>query len=88
MSRSTQITTTDSYQTIFCPKTVRVTFQSFNASIAIGYGQGTPALYSSPDEVYAPSQAGLARTCDEIRIKSAIVDTPGVIFLTLLTAQD
>jgi hypothetical protein len=88
MSRVVAITTTDAYQTFFCPLTVKLTGQVSNAAAAIGFGKGTPAVYGPADETYLPANLGLSRTCDEIRVKSAVAGKPAVVNLTLLTADD
>lgn len=85
MSYVLDVETTDQYQYLTCPGTSRVTVQVFNAIAAIGFGQITnPGLafragsgtYPPNDEPIAPSAGGLARDCDEIRVKSYAAGTP------------
>lgn len=79
MTRIMDITTTDEYQYLLCPGTRTVTITGIsNAAVLIGFGINSAApgggLYLDPDEPFLPSQGSLARTCDEIRVKSY---TPG-----------
>lgn len=91
MSSSFQLTTPDTYQWFYCPGTTRVTVQVLNAAALIGFGQtagaGTAALYSD-DELFTPTQAGLSRICDEIRVRSAVRGRPAVVYITTLTEAD
>ncbi len=81
MSYVLDITTTDDYQYLACPGTSQVTIMGIsNAAVLIGFGQaGTRVTgggyYPDTDEPFLPSQGGLLRACDEIRVKSY---TPGM----------
>ncbi len=78
------ITTTDNYQYLPCPGTTRVTIQVFNAFAAVGFGTAERMLtlrpgsgtYPPSDEPISPSTGGLARECDEIRVKSYAKGVP------------
>lgn len=91
MSVSRTINTTDSYQYVSCPGTVRVTLQVSNAAVLIGFGSGYgppgSARYDT-DENYLPTQGSVSRLCDEIRIKSAAVGKPATVNLTALIDAD
>lgn len=81
--------TTDSYQELLCPGATRVTIQVSNALIYIGFGAGGQgkaggANYPPSDEALLPVTAGLARTCDAIRIKSYTPGTPANVKLTAI----
>lgn len=82
---SQTFTTTDVYQYLSCPRTKRVTLQISNASVLIGFGTGHgpqgSASYYDGDETFLPITGGVARVCDEIRVKSAVLATPAVAIL-------
>lgn len=83
------ITTTDDYQIVACPDTVRVSIQIHNASIVLGFGRGNPPYYDPwADETLAPMNATLQRRCNSVRIKSAITGLPALVFLKTLTQSD
>lgn len=88
MSVTRALTTTDSYQYVSCPDTTRITIQVSNASINIGFGSGFGPLGSARydnDETLLPTQGSLGRTCDEIRVKSAVPGRAATVNLTALT---
>lgn len=76
------ITTTDAYQAVRCPNTRRLTVQTSNAAVRIGFGRGDPAQYRDPDETLLPTTGSLARDCDEVRLRSAARGVPAVVYLT------
>lgn len=75
-------TSTDSYQYLECPGTREVTLQISNNMVLIGFGAAAreqlfrpgSAIYPPNDEPFLPVVGGVARDCDEIRVKSY---TPG-----------
>lgn len=87
MSYVLDITTTDNYQYLSCPGTRRVTIAVSNAQALVGFGQAPKGLtfrpgsatYPPSDEPFIPTQGGLARQCDEIRVKSYAHGTPAVV---------
>lgn len=87
MSYVLDTTTTDNYQYLTCPGTQRVTLTVLNAQALIGFGQAPKGLtlrpgsatYPPNDEPYIPTQGGLARDCDEIRVKSYTPGTPAAV---------
>lgn len=88
MARAVEIVTTDAYQRIVCPGTVRVTLQVSDAAVYIGFGRGQVLAQYDSDETYLPVSGALERLCDEIRIKSRTPGVPAVVFLTALTERD
>lgn len=88
MSYSQTFTTEDTYQYLECPGSTRVNIQVSNATVDVGFGNNPKGLpgagqYPSPDETYLPTQGGLGRVCDEVRIKS---HTPGLAAQVFVTA--
>lgn len=87
MSSVLDITTTDEYQYLSCPGTVTVTIMGIsNAAVLIGFGQaGTRTLgggyYGDDDEPFLPAQGSIARSCDEIRVKSYVTGAPANVKL-------
>ena len=80
MSKVLNTATTDSWQELFCPGTERITLQVSNAQVQVGFGEGFPAVsYMHPDETYLPVFASLVRTCDSVRVRSAVSGTPAVV---------
>jgi hypothetical protein len=89
MAYTIDTTSTDAYQELQCPGTIRVTAQISNAAISINYGQGgrgrpDAAVYPPGDEVLLPSFGGLDRQCDAIRFKSYAAGTPANVKLTAI----
>lgn len=87
MSYNLQATSTDEYQYLTCPASTRITLQVANAAILIGFGNNPKGIngggqYPNEDEAYLPISGGLARACDEIRIKSYATGTPAIVFIT------
>ncbi len=85
--KALSLTSTDQYQAVPVPSTVKVNLQVSGAAIDIGFGVGLPGSYQT-DETFLPVIGSLQRRCDEIRIKSHAHGQPAVVFLTALTAKD
>lgn len=79
--------TTDNYQYLECPGASRVTVQISNNPVLLGFGEnplGKPGagVYPPHDEPWLPSLAGLARACDEIRVKNYNAGQPANVKIT------
>lgn len=89
MSYVLDVFTTDTYQYLECPESTRITLQVQNAAAYIGFGKcnegryfrAGSGVYPPNDEPIFPSVGGLARPCDEIRVRSYAAGTPAKVVI-------
>lgn len=75
-------TTADAYApaaTLSCPSTTRLLVHVRNAAVQYQLGLGKPASVWQDEVFMPPGSAGLIRSCDAIRVRSAAKGKPAQV---------
>lgn len=76
------VTTANGYTnaaTLSCPRSTRVTLYVRNASVYYQLGQGWPSTSWGPEKFLPPGTLSGQRTCDAIRLRSALAGAPAQV---------